>query len=83
MFPALEIGTGKITADACYPRHCHQEFLRFLKKVAAAYSGAELHIVLEPVDCGYLIMPWRAHFGLTPSTRNCLPSTRHSAGTRR
>ena len=36
LFAALEIATGKVT-DACYPRHRHQEFLRFLKKVAAAY----------------------------------------------
>jgi hypothetical protein len=35
LFAALEIATGKVT-DACYPRHRHQEFLRFLKKVAAA-----------------------------------------------
>ena len=40
LFAALEIATGKITADACYPRHRHQEFLRFLKQVAAAHPGA-------------------------------------------
>ena len=39
LFAALEVATGKITADACYPRHRHQEFLRFLKKVAAAHPG--------------------------------------------
>ena len=39
LFAALETATGKITADACYPRHRHQEFLRFLKKVAAAHPG--------------------------------------------
>jgi hypothetical protein len=38
---------GKITADACYPRHRHQEFLRFLKKVAAAHPAVELHIVAD------------------------------------
>ena len=27
LFAALETATGKITADACYPRHRHQEFL--------------------------------------------------------
>ena len=47
LFAALEIATGKITADACYPRHRHQEFLRFLKKTAAAHSGADLHVVLD------------------------------------
>lgn len=47
LFAALEIATGQITADACYPRHRHQEFLRFLKKVAAAHPDVELHVVLD------------------------------------
>jgi transposase len=47
LFAALDIATGKITADACYPRHRHQEFLRFLKKVAAACPDVDLHVVLD------------------------------------
>jgi transposase len=47
LFAALEVATGKITADACYPRHRHQEFLRFLKKVAAAHPGMDLHVVCD------------------------------------
>ena len=43
LFAALEVATGMITADACYPRHRHQEFLRFLKKAAAAHPGTDLH----------------------------------------
>jgi transposase len=46
LFAALEIATGKVT-DACYPRHRHQEFLKFLKKVAAAYPGRQLHVVCD------------------------------------
>src|SRR5258708_2083268 len=46
LFAALEIATGKVT-DACYPQHRHQEFLKFLKKVAAAYPGRELHVVSD------------------------------------
>jgi transposase len=46
LFAALEIATGKVT-DACYPGHRHQEFLRFLKKVAAACPGRELHVVCD------------------------------------
>jgi transposase len=46
LFAALEVATGKVT-DACYPKHRHQEFLRFLKKVAAAYPGVELHVVCD------------------------------------
>jgi transposase len=47
LFAALEIATGKITADACYPRHRHQEFLKFLRKVAAAHPAVDLHVVLD------------------------------------
>jgi hypothetical protein len=36
LFAALEVATGKVT-DACYPRHRHEEFLRFLRQVARAY----------------------------------------------
>jgi transposase len=46
LFAALEVATGKVT-DACYPRHRHQEFLRFLKLVARAYPRVELHIVAD------------------------------------
>ena len=44
LFAALEVATGTVT-DACYPRHRHGEFLRFLNKVTAAYPGEELHVV--------------------------------------
>ncbi len=47
LFAALETATGKITADACYPRHRHQEFLMFLQQVAAAHPGRNLHVVLD------------------------------------
>ena len=40
LFAALEVATGKVT-DACYPRHRHQEFLRFLKQVAKAYPRVQ------------------------------------------
>ena len=46
LFAALEVATGKVT-DACYPRHRHQEFLRFLKQVAKAYPRVKLHIVVD------------------------------------
>jgi transposase/transposase-like protein len=46
LFAALDVATGKVT-DTCYPRHRHQEFLKFLKKVAAAYPGQELHVVCD------------------------------------
>jgi transposase len=46
LFAALEVATGKIT-DACYPRHRHEEFLKFLKKVARAYPRVQLHVVVD------------------------------------
>jgi transposase len=46
LFAALEVATGKVT-DACFPRHRHQEFLRFLRQVAKAYPRRRLHIVLD------------------------------------
>ena len=46
LFAALEVATGKVT-DACYPRHRHEEFLRFLHQVAKAYPRRKLHIVAD------------------------------------
>jgi transposase len=46
LFAALEVATGKVT-DACTERHRHQEFLLFLKQVAAAYSVRQLHVVVD------------------------------------
>jgi transposase len=46
LFAALEVATGKVT-DACYPRHRHEEFLRFLRQVAKAYPRRKLHIVVD------------------------------------
>ena len=46
LFAALEVATGKVT-DACYPRHRHEEFLRFLRRVAKAYPRIKLHIVVD------------------------------------
>jgi transposase len=46
LFAALEIATGKVT-DACYPRHRHQEFLKFLRQVATAYPRVPLHVVCD------------------------------------
>src|SRR4051812_5899666 len=46
LFAALEVATGKVT-DACTERHRHQEFLGFLKQVAAAYPRRRLHVVVD------------------------------------
>jgi transposase len=46
LFAALEVATGKVV-DACYPRHRHQEFIRFLRQVAKAYPRVKLHVVCD------------------------------------
>jgi transposase len=46
LFAALEVATGKVT-DACFERHRHQEFLRFLTQVAKAHPRRELHLVCD------------------------------------
>lgn len=46
LFAALDVATRQVT-DTCYSRHRHQEFLRFLKKVAAACLGCDLHVVCD------------------------------------
>jgi hypothetical protein len=46
LFAALEISTGKVTA-ALKPGHRDQEFLAFLKQVARAYPGQQLHLVMD------------------------------------
>jgi transposase len=46
LFAALEAAAGKVT-DACFQRHRHQEFLKFLKQAARACPKAELHVVCD------------------------------------
>ena len=47
LFAALEVATGKVTADACYPRHTNDEFLAFLKLVAKAHPGVRLRVICD------------------------------------
>src|SRR5688500_7969702 len=46
LFAAREVAPGRVT-EACTQRHRHQEFLAFLKQVAAAYPRRELHVVVD------------------------------------
>ena len=47
LFAALELATGRITADACHARHRNGEFLSFLKQVAKAHPRIQLHVVAD------------------------------------
>jgi transposase len=73
LFAALEIATGKVTAR-CQDRHRHQEFLVFLRQVARAYPGVELHLVLDnyaahkhPAVKEWLAANPRVHVHFTPT----------------
>jgi transposase len=47
LFAALNVAAGKITGH-CFPRHRHQEFLRFLRQLDAEYApDLDLHLVLD------------------------------------
>jgi len=47
LFAALEIFEGKVVGE-CYPRHRHQEFIKFLKRLDAEFpKGLSLHLVLD------------------------------------
>jgi transposase len=73
LFAALEVATGKVT-EQVFARHRHQEFLRFLKRVAKAYPRRHLHIVLDnygththPVVHEWLERHPRIHLHFTPT----------------
>jgi transposase len=47
LFAALNVVTGE-TIHECMPRHRHQEFLRFLRKVERSVEpGLEIHVILD------------------------------------
>lgn len=73
LFAALEVATGKVT-EQVFDRHRHQEFLRFLKRVAKAHPRRHLHIVLDnygththPVVQEWLERHPRIHLHFTPT----------------
>ena len=78
LFAALEVATGKVT-DACYPRHRHEEFLRFLKHVAKTYPRQRLHIVVDnyathkhPTVAAWLANNTRITLHFTPTSGSWL-----------
>jgi Integrase core domain. len=78
LFAALEVATGKVT-DACYPRHRHEEFLKFLKQVAKAYPRVQLHVVADnyathkhPAVRGWLEKNPRITMHFTPTSGSWL-----------
>jgi transposase len=47
LIAALEVATGKATAEPCYPRHTNAEFLAFLKLVAKAHPRVRLCVICD------------------------------------
>lgn len=47
LFAALHVVEGRVIGQ-CYPRHRHQEFLKFLRQLDAEFPGeVELHLILD------------------------------------
>ncbi len=46
LFAALNTAIGEIIGE-CYPRHRHQEFLKFLKQLDKDVPGKDLHLILD------------------------------------
>lgn len=47
LFAALDVLTGRISANAFYQRHTNTEFVDFLERVAAAHPDVELHVICD------------------------------------
>ena len=47
LFAAIEMAQGRIIAE-CHPKHRHQEWLKFLKKIEASVeTGLDIHIIAD------------------------------------
>ncbi|MGC4117520.1 MAG: IS630 family transposase [Myxococcales bacterium] len=78
LYAALEVATGKVTHELTNS-HTAADFLGFMKKVARAYPGQELHVVLDnssthgtPEVREWLAQNPRVHFHYTPTSGSWL-----------
>lgn len=79
LFAALDVASGEVIHE-CMPRHRHQEFLRFLKKVEkGADPDLELHFILDnyathkhPKVKAWLEKHPRVHFHFVPTSASWL-----------
>ena len=79
LFAALNVGSGEVIGE-CYRRHRHQEFLKFLNRIADQLPAAqEVHVILDnygthktpKVRRWFLRRPhWHLHF--TPTSASWL-----------
>jgi transposase len=79
LFAALSMLDGRVIGD-CMPRHRHQEFIRFLKKIDAKTSSAlQLHLIVDnygthkhPRVQSWLRRHPRFHLHFTPTSSSWL-----------
>jgi transposase len=79
LFAALSMLDGKVIGD-CMPRHRHQEFIRFLKKIdGETPAGLDLHLIMDnygthkhPRVKSWLARHPRFHFHFIPTSSSWL-----------
>ena len=79
LFAALDIATGEVLHE-CMPRHRHQEFLRFLRKVERSVPAElDIHVILDnyATHKHAAVRTWlakhpRVHFHFTPTSASWL-----------
>ena len=79
LFAALSMLDGKVIGD-CMPRHRHQEFIRFLKKIdGETPAGMDLHLIVDnygthkhPRVKSWLKRHARFHLHFTPTSSSWL-----------
>jgi len=79
LFAALSLLDGKVIGD-CMPRHRHQEFIRFLKKIdGETPAGLDLHLIMDnygthkhPRVKSWLARHPRFHFHFIPTSSSWL-----------
>lgn len=79
LFAAIDLASGKIIGD-CMPRHRHQEWIRFLKKIdAETPKDLDLHLIVDnyathkhPKVINWLKRHKRFHIHFTPTSSSWL-----------
>jgi transposase len=79
LFAALDVATGEVLHE-CMPRHRHQEFLRFLRKMERSVTAdLDIHVVLDnyathkhPAVGEWMGKHPRVHFHFTPTSASWL-----------
>ncbi len=79
LFAALDIATGEVLHE-CMPRHRHQEFLRFLRKIERSVPAKlDIHVILDnyATHKHAAVVAWlqkhpRVHFHFTPTSASWL-----------